>query len=60
MISICVATFRAFDTEHRRFLRAQRRQFRDSIGDHFGLEEAVRPGRGPRRGPLGFPRRRPR
>jgi len=56
MISICVATFRAFDTEHRRFLRAQRRQFRDSIGDHFGLEEAVRP----RRGPLGFPRRRPR
>lgn len=40
MIGICVATFRAFDSEHKRFLRAQRRQFRDSIGDHFGLEEA--------------------
>jgi choline/glycine/proline betaine transport protein len=56
MIGICVATFRAFDDEHRRFLRAQRRQFRDSIGDHFGLEEAAHP----RRRPLGFPRRRVR
>ncbi|MBD8584820.1 BCCT family transporter [Frigoribacterium sp. CFBP 8766] len=56
MIGICVATFRAFDDEHRKFLRAQRRQFRDSIGDHFGLEEAAHP----RRRPLGFPRRRAR
>ena len=42
--------------EHRKVLRAQRRQFRDSIGDHFGLEEAAHP----RRRPLGFPRRRAR
>jgi choline/glycine/proline betaine transport protein len=56
MIGICVATFRAFDDEHRTFLRAQRRQFRDSIGDHFGLEEAAHP----RRRPLGFLTRRPR
>ncbi|TWX40385.1 BCCT family transporter [Frigoribacterium sp. ACAM 257] len=56
MIGICMATFRAFDDEHRKFLRAQRRQFRDSIGDHFGLEEAAHP----RRRPLGFLTRRPR
>jgi len=54
MIGICVATFRAFDDEHRTFLRAQRRQFRDSIGDHFGLEEA----RPARRSILGLGRRR--
>jgi choline/glycine/proline betaine transport protein len=54
MIGICVATFRAFDDEHRKFLRAQRRQFRDSIGDHFGLEEA----RPARRSILGLGRRR--
>lgn len=45
MIGICVATFRAFDTEHRRFLRAQRTQLRDDFGDHHGLEEARAPER---------------
>ncbi|ROS61939.1 choline/glycine/proline betaine transport protein [Frigoribacterium sp. PhB160] len=54
MIGICVATFRAFDDEHRKFLRAQRRQLRDSIGDHYGLEEA----RPARRSILGLGRRR--
>ncbi len=55
MIGICVATFRAFDSEHRRFLRAQRTQLRDDFGDHYGLEEA----RAPKRGLLGLGRRRP-
>ncbi|ROS54780.1 BCCT family transporter [Frigoribacterium sp. PhB24] len=54
MIGICVATFRAFDAEHRRFLRAQRMQLRDDFGDHYGLEEA----RAPKRGLLGLGRRR--
>ncbi|MBF4599952.1 BCCT family transporter [Frigoribacterium sp. VKM Ac-1396] len=54
MIGICVATFRAFDSEHRRFLRAQRTQLRDDFGDHYGLEEA----RAPKRGLLGLGRRR--
>ncbi|WP_054145606.1 BCCT family transporter [Frigoribacterium sp. RIT-PI-h] len=54
MIGICVATFRAFDAEHRRVLRAQRTQLRDDFGDHYGLEEA----RAHRRGLLGLGRRR--
>jgi choline/glycine/proline betaine transport protein len=54
MIGICVATFRAFDAEHRRVLRAQRTQLRDDFGDHYGLEEA----RAPKRGLLGLGRRR--
>jgi len=47
MIAMCAATAKAFGREHRATERARRAAFRDSIGEHYGLDES--PPRAPRR-----------
>ncbi|MDN4478675.1 BCCT family transporter [Demequina sp. SYSU T00039] len=45
MIMMVMSLFRAFDTEHRAYMRATREEFvehvADHIGDHYGLEPAT-------------------